>query len=832
MRLTPRIRFPRALLTVALPAALLLVPGAVARDVAPAPAQETASAGGGSGWSAHDFIDKREAVFEEFYAKGLDSRRPYAVTDLRIRKDNLTLLLKEGTLFLMKPVGGEVTGAAFLGSGVATMTPPNRTERYMLNKYYGQDTLSEPFTEAVFRFTDGTDRVLLAAARPDPGGAARAERAAEIFAERNGWLDGRRGLALEMQFLENRISALRGQDCFVAEIHSPDHDWLTYIHDPTEIKENELSASKFLGADRRYRVVWTAWHSDGDYGPQGHYLLHPRRDGPRNLRILHTDMNLDLRNTKTVRWDARILIEPGSDGLRCLGMDLDNNGDFRKRWWEDGFRPVRLQSVADAEGRRLEFMHKKDRLLILLAEPTRAGSAMTLSFKGTADVIYQVTAQSYGLLQNTWYPQYGYLGGRASFHWTARVPQPFLITGSGTIVRRFEDEGSRQNGIEFRCDEPAEFPWIIFGRFQMHEDAYTSAESSLSIPLSIHSFPLMTDSITDPVTLEYFGLSQPITLTLHAPVRKIKTFFAEGKEILKLFENIYGPYPYDELHIAQMSPWQAYGQAPQGFVQLWGIVFMSQAEASEFSRAGRGDFMHGLLAHEFAHQWWGHQIGWASGDDVWLSESFAEYAAGIFVKEFQGEKAFQKKLVEWRRGARVADAEGPIAAANTLGGPNAGRNRTYLLYNKGPYVLHMLRIQLGDEMYVKVMRSIQQTYQNQNISTEMLLREVNRVTGQNYTPFFDQWFWDVGIPKFHYSWHAQRQPDGKYLITVHVSQEDRDNAKKVLMPVYVHFKKRKIPQYRPVLKADQVIKILSPERPTDVTLDDERTLLADFIRTN
>lgn len=224
------------------------------------------------------------------------------------------------------------------------------------------------------------------------------------------------------------------------------------------------------------------------------------------------------------------------------------------------------------------------------------------------------------------------------------------------------------------------------------------------------------------------------------------------------------------------------------------------------------------------------RIGWASGDDSWLSEAFAEYASGIFVDEFQGRKRFGRQLEEWRRQALNSDREAPIAAADTLRGPNAFRQRTDLLYNKGPYVLHMLRIQLDDRKYMEVMRALQERFRHHSISTEQLLVEVSRAAGQNYTSFFDQWIWDVGIPKFTYSRRAEEQADGRYLITVHVRQEDRERVKRVLMPVHIHFGNETTTQYQPVVEGDQMIRILSPAEPKDVTLDDDRTLLAEFVK--
>lgn len=773
--------------------------------------------------SGFDFAGQREEVFKAFYTTGLDTSVAYTVSNLAIKKDSMTLLLRQGTVILMKPIGGEITGGAFVGDGEASVTPPSRPQRFMLNKYSGAEALKEPFTEAVFRFTDGTDRMIRAVGKPGPIDATSGARATSIFSDRNAWLDGTRELHLEMQYLENRISGLKGQDFFVADFHSAKHDWLTYEYNPEDFQENILFASATMGAKgRRYLIPWIQWHEAAEYDPAGHYVILPDHDGPHVIRVSQNDMTLNLPTTKNVEWEATIKIEPLKDHLHALLFDLDNNASLDARWYEN-FRPIEVLAVTDESGQVLPFMHKRDQILILLSQMAHTGVPLTVTIKGKAEVIYQLTAESFGLLVVSWYPQYGYRGGRSPFHWTVRVPKPFLITGSGKIVREFEDKEKGLNGIETLCNLPVDFPWIIFGRFQKNETVYSNDESKRQVPLTMHSFPTMTVSITDPDELEELGLSHPVTFNLFAPVKKVDGLLDEGKQILRLFEKIYGPYPYDELHVAQMAPQLDFGQAPQGFVQLSGAAFLSQAETES-------DRIHGFMSHEFAHQWWGHQIGWASQDDEWLSESFAEYASGIFVNEYQGPKRFQRTLETWKKSARLGDPVAPISAANMLNGPNAGDQRTYLLYNKGPYVLHMLRVQLDDETYTKVMRSVQETYKNQNISTEMLLREVNHVTGQDYTYFFDQWFWDVGIPKFRYSWRSERQADGKYLITVHVGQEDKNHIKRVLMPVYIHFKDKTIPQYKGVVQAEQDVKIMSPVEPKDVTLDDEHTLLADIVK--
>src|SRR6267154_1036928 len=436
----------------------------------PAGAGPAAPASGGA-----DVVKDRDAIFDAFYKTGLETGTAYAVTNLAIKRDSMTLLLKQGTLFLMKPIDGE-----------ASMTPPNRSVRFMLNKYSGAELLKEPFSEAVLRFSDGTARLLLAQAKPDPAGSAQAARAAEIFQDRNGWLDGTRTFHFETDFLESRLSGAPGLGSFVCDFHTVKHDWLTYIHSPTISHEHNLVSSATLGAKgRRYMVPWASWHQTSDYDASGRYVLDPDRDGPRVFRIDHNDLTIDLPNTKTVQCEAHQKITPLVDNLRCLRFDLVSNARDENRWYDDSFWPVRVTSVTDESGAPLAFQHKKDQLLVILPQSARVGSTVNLVTKGTADVIYQLTEESFGLLEAPWYPQYGFLGGRSTFHWTVRVPRPFLLTGSGRIVREFEDKEKNQNGIEMQSDVPVSFPWVIFGKFQKTRSDYLGEESKKAVVLTV-----------------------------------------------------------------------------------------------------------------------------------------------------------------------------------------------------------------------------------------------------------------------------------------------------------------------------------------------------------
>ena len=188
-------------------------------------------------------------------------------------------------------------------------------------------------------------------------------------------------------------------------------------------------------------------------------------------------------------------------------------------------------------------------------------------------------------------------------------------------------------------------------------------------------------------------------------------------------------------------------------------------------------------------------------------------------------------MANWKERAELGDSHASIAWCNNVQGPFAGAWRTGLIYNKGPYVVHMLRMQMGLENFKKAMKNVFQKYAYTNITTDQLKRECELVAGYNLDFFFDQWFRGTGIPVFDYSWKSEAQSDGKHLVTVSMSQRDKENFKQVLMPVYFYFKGQKEPviKTRPVLKADDVYKIKFPEKPVRVALDVDRDLLADMI---
>jgi aminopeptidase N len=311
----------------------------------------------------------------------------------------------------------------------------------------------------------------------------------------------------------------------------------------------------------------------------------------------------------------------------------------------------------------------------------------------------------------------------------------------------------------------------------------------------------------------------------------MKGVLSESEGVIKFYEEqLYGPYIFGDLNIVQMYPNSGYAQAPPALVQLDGLSFLSQEQIAQFYQDA--NLIHEFLGHEIAHQWWGHTIGWSNDHDAWLSESFAEYSAGLYFLAYLGPNAFEQKLANWKKSTRLADPFGPIALASILSGDVAGPYRDELLYDKGPLVVHMIRTQLGDDNFKKAMKQVLTKYKGQNITTEMLANELAAVSGYSWDYFFNQWFRGVGIPEIHYK-YSVTPAEGKYKFDITFTQKDKENFKRILaLPVVWHGKgKDQTAQKSFVIKDPvQTYSLMLPFEPKSVEVDPNADVLADYVQ--
>ncbi len=165
-----------------------------------------------------------------------------------------------------------------------------------------------------------------------------------------------------------------------------------------------------------------------------------------------------------------------------------------------------------------------------------------------------------------------------------------------------------------------------------------------------------------------------------------------------------------------------------------------------------------VVAHEIAHQWFGDSVTELTWADLWLSEGFATYFAGLFIEKYDGQDAFREYMrrAAERYFAYEKQRKAPIHDTET-------QDLMKLLnennYEKGAWVLHMLRTRLGDEAFFRGLRAYYNAHRDANATTEDLRKALENSSGKNLREFFARWVYGAGHPIYELTSGAAELPD-------------------------------------------------------------------------
>jgi len=238
-------------------------------------------------------------------------------------------------------------------------------------------------------------------------------------------------------------------------------------------------------------------------------------------------------------------------------------------------------------------------------------------------------------------------------------------------------------------------------------------------------------------------------------------------QVTKFYDSLIGPYSYEKLANVQ-------SKTRFGGMENAGNIFYY--EASVDGKKG----VENLVAHEVAHQWFGNSVSEQEWSDIWLSEGFATYLTDVYLEYKYGKKRLKERMkMERNKVIRFNKYNAkPIVYTEqhrlmNLLNPNS--------YEKGAWVLHMLRQQTGDQDFFKILRIFYKKYRNANATTSNFIDIVNEITQKDYHSFFEQWLKYAGVPKLKMTYQIDEN-NNKLIIDV---TQLNDDIYKLKMPVKI-----------------------------------------------
>jgi aminopeptidase N len=221
-----------------------------------------------------------------------------------------------------------------------------------------------------------------------------------------------------------------------------------------------------------------------------------------------------------------------------------------------------------------------------------------------------------------------------------------------------------------------------------------------------------------------------------------------------------------------------------------------------------------VTPHEVAHQWWGHTVGFSSGRDQWMSEGFSDMSASLYLTMIENNpKKFitfwndERELLLERnpQGFRAIDV-GPLTMGYRASNSRTGFDITRrLIYPKGAYVLHMIRMMMhdnrtGDQQFKEMMQDFVKTYSGKAATTE----DFKAVMEKHMTPemdlegnhkmdwFFNEYVYGTQLPNYKLDSSFDTGADGSVTFNMKLTQSNVDEHFRMLIPVYLEMADGKI----------------------------------------
>ncbi len=232
--------------------------------------------------------------------------------------------------------------------------------------------------------------------------------------------------------------------------------------------------------------------------------------------------------------------------------------------------------------------------------------------------------------------------------------------------------------------------------------------------------------------------------------------YSISKNILPFYINYIGPYPYKKL--ANVQSKTIFG----GMENAGNIFYYENSVALNDSALKHNRPLEDLFAHETAHQWFGDEVSEISWPNVWLSEGFATYMTHLYMEKKCGADTLQARMKRDRQKIINFYETRQTPIVDTTSADSLMQLLNANSYEKGSWVLHMLRRKLGDVLFQKGIQSYYATYKGRNASTYDFMHIMEKISNKNLQVFFKQWLYSPGHPVLGGSW--KYEPDKRAIV--------------------------------------------------------------------
>jgi aminopeptidase N len=433
-------------------------------------------------------------------------------------------------------------------------------------------------------------------------------------------------------------------------------------------------------------------------------------------------------------YDLHVAISPSDSSIRGYNAITYRVLEPAKEMQIDLQVPLEVDSIVQ-DRQRLQFRRDGNAFFVALTTPQTTGArkTVTVHYHGKpraasrppwdGGFIWQrdslgnrwIATANEGLGASVWWPNKDYLADEPDSQRIAiTVPDSMTDVSNG-----------RLRSTKHNADGTTTYEWFV-----------TEPINNYDVEVNAGQYAHFAD--------EYQGERGKLTLDFwplayHVDTAKIQ--FKQVKPMLACFEHWFGPYPwYKDGYKLIEAP--HLGMEHQSGV-AYGNHFKNGYSGRDLSGTGWGMKWDFIIVHESAHEWWGNNLTDKDAADMWIHESFANYAEGLYAECQDGKQAGAEYMIGSRRNIKN---DGPIIGTYGVNSEGSGD-----VYYKGGNMLHTIRQLIDDdEKWRGILRGLQSTFWHQTVTGAQVQAYINAHAGIDLTKVFQQYLTTPNIPVLEY----------------------------------------------------------------------------------
>ncbi len=518
---------------------------------------------------------------------------------------------------------------------------------------------------------------------------------------------------------------------------------------------------------------------------------------PRNyaIDVLHYRFEVAVNdNNNEIIGKASISIQFKKSNIKQFRLDLMNQTEKRKG------KGMLVQSIS-SNHQTLNFTHTGDSLMIQLAKPSAQDTVITfeIQYKGIPEEGLRIIPNKFGdrtFFSENW--------PNKTRHWLPSIDHPYDKATS-----------------EFIVTAPSKYQVISNGLLM--EESVLGNNTKLthwkqSVPVSCWLFVLGVAEFAVQQVDQFNGKAIQTWVYPQDREAGFADFAEPTKQVLSFYSDYVGPFAYEKLANVQST------------VSGGGMETSSAIYYAEKLITGKKEVrLRNIVIHEIAHQWFGNAVTESTWDDAWLSEGLTTFFTLLFIEHAYGHDEYIAGVKNAKKSVYDYIKKDSLFSIVSNRSAETGDVTSGLTYQKGAWIMHMLRDKIGEVNFKKGIQAYYKKYFNANATTHDLIAEMEKAANQNLKPFFNQWLNKPDNLKLSWTWDYD---EASKQILIHVQQHQSSGF---VFDVPVEFgilkngvaEQQLVKQQLNTKTAD--FKIPSASKPAFVSLDPRTVLLYDLV---